>query len=52
MKSSKYSEQDKLAAKKWFSSLPAGRKNYFKQSYRLNNYDKIVRFWVNNVKEQ
>ncbi len=47
----KFSEQDLNAAKAWFSSLPAGRRNYFKQSYRLNNDAKIVRFWINNIKE-
>ncbi len=46
-----YSDQDKLEAKKWFSSLPAGRRNYFKASYRLNNDAKLVRFWINNIKE-
>lgn len=46
-----YSDQDKLAAKKWFSNLPIGRRNYFKEHYRLNSDDKIVRFWFNNIKE-
>lgn len=43
--------QDLNAAKAWFSSLPAGRKSYFKEHYRLNRDDKLVRFWINNIKE-
>lgn len=40
------------AAKDWFSSLPVGRRNYFKTHYRLNNDAKLIRFWINNIKER
>lgn len=46
-----YSQQDIRAAKDWFSSLPASRRTYFKVHYRLNKDDKLVRFWINNIKQ-
>ena len=49
-KHASYTDQEVKEAKSWFSSLPAGRKSYFKKHYRLTRDEDIVRFYVNNVK--
>jgi hypothetical protein len=42
--------QDLEAALKWWHSLPAGKKRYLKEHFKLGEKHILVRYWKENVK--
>lgn len=50
MKSNYIDQADLQAAKSWWNSLLGGKKRYLKEHSKLTNDDKIVRYWLANVK--
>ena len=51
MTKNRYIDQaDINAAKSWWNSLLGGKKRYLKEHSELTNDEKVIRFWLANVK--
>lgn len=51
MAKNRYIDQaDINAAKSWWNSLLGGKKRYLKEHSKLTNDEKVIRFWLANVK--
>ncbi len=51
MTKNRYIDQaDINAAKSWWNSLLGGKKRYLKEHSKLTNDEKVIRFWLANVK--
>ena len=50
MKNKHIDQADINAAKSWWNSLLGGKKRYLKEHSELTNDEKVIRFWLANVK--
>ena len=50
MKTNHVNQADQKQALSWWNSLPGGKKRYLKEHTKLGTPEKIIRYWLANIK--